>query len=138
MSHAFTTPPLCQVVGMFSMKPLLAREGLLVPCAVCTTLYVVASVVRCRHDKTQWLRSISARTLGCRSVALVYHSVAMLDSLVIPDLALYQYCSVCKSTRHNLELVSVLRLWIPINHVVGAYIDGRGVHSAFHLCCDKA
>ncbi|CAN0002045.1 unnamed protein product [Ectocarpus fasciculatus] len=34
-----------QVIGVFSMKPLLAREGLLVPCVVCTLLYVAASVV---------------------------------------------------------------------------------------------
>ncbi|CAB1115447.1 unnamed protein product [Ectocarpus sp. CCAP 1310/34] len=32
-----------QVIGVFSMKPLLAREGLLVPCVVCTLLYVAAS-----------------------------------------------------------------------------------------------
>ena len=30
---------------MFSMKPLLAREGLLVPCFVCTMLYIGASLV---------------------------------------------------------------------------------------------
>eukprot|EP00903_Cladosiphon_okamuranus_P013142 g12256.t1 len=34
-----------QVIGMFSMKPLLAREGLLVPCFVCTMIYVGASLV---------------------------------------------------------------------------------------------
>lgn len=36
----------CQkVIGVFSMKPLLAREGLLVPCFVCTMIYVGASAV---------------------------------------------------------------------------------------------
>ena len=30
---------------MFSMKPLLAREGLLVPCFVCSMLYIGASLV---------------------------------------------------------------------------------------------
>ncbi|CBJ33201.1 Dolichyl pyrophosphate Man9GlcNAc2 alpha-1,3-glucosyltransferase, family GT57 [Ectocarpus siliculosus] len=38
-----------QVIGVFSMKPLLAREGLLVPCVVCTLLYVAASVVSHTH-----------------------------------------------------------------------------------------
>lgn len=35
-----------QVVCAFSLKPLLQREGLLVPLAVCTAMYVGASTVR--------------------------------------------------------------------------------------------
>ncbi len=40
-----TMPNDKKVIGVFSMKPLLTREGLLVPCFVCTMLYVGASVV---------------------------------------------------------------------------------------------
>lgn len=42
--------PVCgvqQVIGVFSMMPLLSREGLAVPCFVCTMLYVGLSLVRC-------------------------------------------------------------------------------------------
>lgn len=45
-----------QIVGIFSMKPLLGREGLLVPCLVCTILYIVLSVVSVIYEYQSYLK----------------------------------------------------------------------------------